>query len=199
MESEHETLGREEHERAIERRTVVEEKLRHDVRQMIEVLKVDIPAFMTREAKRRFTSSDIGERWDDAKLRAFKSDVAAAGERSAAQVASDLTPWDAWAWDPRRPFPEDPRGLEPNARVWSSVRKVGDELAGLLEKYGFPDAPAARESYKLPSYFVAGRFMKSLVESYWRGLQECVELSRLIEEAGSRERRDRLGGRWDKA
>src|SRR4051794_15254492 len=43
MPSEDQAYGREELTRAIERRSHVEEKLRHDAREMLEVLKVDIP------------------------------------------------------------------------------------------------------------------------------------------------------------
>lgn len=193
-------LTREEQRRAIERRSEVEEKLRRDVREMVEVLKIDVPAFFVRSAEKRFVSSpDVSEKWSDDQLRRFKKDVNDAGERVARELGKALEPWDAWAWDPRQTFPEDPKGLEPNARVWAHVKKVSDDLAALLEKNGYPDSPAARETYKLPSYFVGGRFMKSLVESYWRGLQEHFELTRIIDEAGSKERREKLKARWDKA
>jgi len=191
--------GREEHARAIERRKSVEQKLEYDVREMVEVLRVDVPKFFEREVKRRFAAWPEAERLTDEAVKKLKQDTASAGEHVAAELATELTPLAAWAWDPQRPFPEDPKGLEANPRVATVLRSIGDELAALLERHGLPEHETAKDSYKLPSYFVAGRFMKSLVESYWRGLLEYVELSRLIEEVGSRERRERQQARWDGA
>ncbi len=45
MEGRETPLGGDEYKRAVERRSVVEEKLRHDVREMLEVLKADVPGF----------------------------------------------------------------------------------------------------------------------------------------------------------
>ncbi|MBI3726441.1 hypothetical protein HY251_21165, partial [bacterium] len=91
------------------------------------------------------------------------------------------------------------RTLDPNPRVAAALARIGAGLAEVLARHGFPDAESAKDSWKLPSYFVAGRFMKSLVESYWRNLSELVELTKLIDESSSRERKDRLSGKWDKA
>src|SRR5262249_13735833 len=156
--------------------------------------------FFLREAKRRLgTALDVVERWDDAALARFKTDVKQGGERAAKDVVAALGSWDAWAWNARDPLPQEPKGLDANPRVHAALSKIGAELAAVLEKHGVPDAASAREAYKLPSYFVAGRFMKSLVESYWRGLNEHVELSRVIDEAGTKERRGKFEQRWEKA
>src|SRR5262245_55422886 len=131
-------LTRDEQRRAVERRSEVEEKLRRDVREMVEVLKIDVPAYFVRSAEKRFVSSpDVTEKWSDDQLRRFKKDIGDAGERVARELGNALEPWDAWAWDPREAFPDDPRGLEPNTRVWAHVKKVSDDLAALLERAGF--------------------------------------------------------------
>ena len=41
--------------------------------------------------------------------------------------------------------------------------------------------------------------MKQLVESYWRNLQEQVELTKLIDEVQNRDRKDKLTKKWDEA
>jgi hypothetical protein len=192
-------MDNEELARAVERRKSVEEKLRHDAKEMTEVLRSDIPTFFVREAKRRFVGWAEGEKWSDDQLKRFKTEMKAAGDKAANDLAQALASWDAWAWDTRNAFPENPTGLEANTRVWGRVRKVGEELANLLERHGLPDPGAAKDAYKLPAYFVAGRFMKSLVESYWRGLAEHAELGRFIEESSSKDRREKLSERWDRA
>ena len=194
------TIGRDEQGRAVERRTTVEEKIRHDVREMLEVFRADVPAFFQREARKRFVAhTDWAERLDDAKLAQLKRDVAAAAERAASEVVRALEPWELWAWDPRTPFPDSPRTLDPNPRVAAVLARIGASLAEVLERHGVPESESAKDAYKLPSYFVAGRFMKSLVESYWRNLQELVDLSKLIDESSHRDRRERSATRWDKA
>ncbi len=194
-----ELLGREEQARAQERKAAVLEKLRHDVKEMLEVLKADIPGFYAREGKRRFLAAhEFAEKLDDRKIAQLKKDVQAAGEKVAAEVVRALEPQDIWMWD-RSPLPDAPKTLDPNPRVASALARIGQGLAEVLSKHGLPDAESAKDSWKLPSYFVAGRFMKSLVESYWRNLQELVELTRLLDESSSRERRERLGNKWDKA
>lgn len=186
--------------RAVERRTTVEEKARHDVREMIEVLRADVPAFFQREARKRFVAhADWAERLDDAKLAKLKKDVHAAAEQTAADVARALEPWDLWAWDPRAPLPDSPRALDVHPRVAPVLARIGAGLADVLARHGVPESETARDSYKLPTYFVAGRFMKSLVESYWRNVQELVELGKLIDESSNRDRRERSAARWDKA
>lgn len=194
------SLGGDEVARAVERRTAVEEKLRHDVREMLEVLRADVPGFFVRETKRRFVAApELADRLDEAKIAHLKKDVQAAGERIAAEVTRALEAWDLWAWDARASFPEGPRSLDANPRVAAVLARIGPALVEALARHGFPDAESARDAYKLPSYFVAGRFMKSLVESYWRNLQEHVELTKLIEEARTRDQRERASRKWDGA
>jgi hypothetical protein len=193
-------INREEHARAVERRAAVEDKVRHDVREMLEVFRADIPLFFDREAKKRVVAApDFAEKLDDAKIGRLKHDVSAAAEKMAADVTAALGDQGLWSWDAKVPFPESPKSLDPNPRVAAVLAKIGAGLAEALGKHGVPDAESARGAYKLPSYFVAGRFMKSLVESYWRNLAELVELNRLIDESANRDRRERTANRWDKA
>jgi hypothetical protein len=194
------TLGRDEHARAVERRTIIEEKLRHDVREMLEVLKVDVPSFFGREAKRRFLGSpEFAEKLAADKIAALKRRVQETGDVTAADVVRALEDPATWAWDPNAPFPESPRSLDAHPRVAAVLSRIGLGLSQVLAQLGFPDAESAKDAYKLPSYFVAGRFMKSLVESYWRNLQEHVELTKLIDESSGRERREKLTKKWDDA
>jgi hypothetical protein len=193
-------IGHEDYERAVERRAVVEDKVRHDVREMLEVLRADIPNFFDLQTKKRFvTHLEFADKLDDAKVKKLRQDIHASAERTASEVVAALEPWDLWAWDARAPFPESPKSLDPNAQVSRVLARIGAGLAKTLADHGVPDADSARDAYKLPSYFVAGRFMKSLVESYWRNLQELVELNRLIDETAHRDRRERNASRWDKA
>jgi hypothetical protein len=193
-------LGRDEHARAIERRSVVEERLKRDVTSMLGVLKVDIPGFFVREAKRRFLAAgDFSEKLSADQVGKLKRQVQEAGELTAADVVRALEDPKLWAWDASTTLPENAKSLDPHPRVAPVLSRVGYGLAQVLEQLGFPDAESAKDSYKLPSYFVAGYLMKNLVESYWRDLQEHVELTRLIDESSGRERKDQLTKKWDDA
>jgi len=194
------TLGRDEHARAVERRSVVEERLRRDVKAMLEVFKADIPGFFVREAKRRFLAApEFSDSLAADQVGRLKRAVQEAGELTAADVVRALEDPKLWAWDPATPFPESARSLDPHPRVAPVLSRVGLGLSQVLAQLGFPDAESAKDAYKLPTYFIAGHMMKSLVEGYWRDLQEHVELTRLIDESTGRERRDRLVKKWDEA
>jgi hypothetical protein len=193
-------LGRDEHARAVERRSVVEEKLKDDVRKMLTVLRADVPGFFAREAKRRFIGApDFSDRLSKEQVARLKREVLAAGELTAADVVRALEDPAVWSWEAGAPLPEDPKTLEPNSKVSAVLSRIGLGLAQILGQLGFPDAEKAKESYKLPSYFIAGHFMKQLVESYWRNLQEQVELTKLIDEHQNRDRKDKLTKKWDEA
>jgi hypothetical protein len=195
-----ETLGRDEQARAIERRSVVEERLKKDVRSMLEVLKVDIPGFFAREAKRRFVAAaDFSERLSQEQVAKLKQKVKESGELTASDVLRALEDPKVWSWDAAAPLPDDGKSLDGHPRVAPILSRVGLGLSQVLGQLGFPDAETAKDAYKLPSYFVAGYLMKNLVESYWRDLHEYVELTRLIDESSGRERRDKLNKKWDEA
>ncbi len=195
-----ETLGKEEHARAVERRSVVEERLKRDVRSMIDVLKADIPGFFAREAKRRFlAAADFADKLSEDQVGKLKQRVQEAGAVTAADVARALDDPKTWAWDATTPLPEASKSLDAHPRVAPVLSRIGLGLSQTLAQLGFPDAESAKDAYKLPSYFVAGYLMTRLVENYWRDLQEQVELTRLIEESAGRERRDKLNKKWDDA
>lgn len=200
MNSENNVLGRDEHARASERRSVVEERLKKDVRSMVEVLRADIPGFFLREAKRRFLSAaDFAEKLGDEQVKKLKAKVQEAGEVTAADVVRALEDQKTWMWPHGAALPESPKSLDAHPRVAPILSRVGLALSQVLSQLGFPDAESAKDAYKLPSYFVAGYLMKNLVESYWRDLQEYVELSQLIDESAGKERRDKLTKKWDDA
>src|SRR5438309_5984134 len=106
MDGKDELLGREEQTRAQERRAAVEDKLRHDVREMLEVLKADIPGFFAREAKRRFLGApQFAERLTEEQVGRLKRQVQDAGDLTAADVVRALEDSKAWTWDANAPFP----------------------------------------------------------------------------------------------
>jgi len=194
------TLGQDEHARALDRQQVIEDRLRQDIRAMLDVLKADIPSFFAREAKKRFVAAaDFAEKLSPDQLAKFKRDITSVGNVTAADVVRSLEDPKVWAWEPNTPLPENPQGLEVHPRVGPVISRIGLGLAQVLSQLGFPDAESAKEAYKLPTFFVAGHLMKSRVESYWRNLQELVELTRLIDESTGRERREKLLRKWDEA
>lgn len=177
----------------------LEERLQRDVRDMLEVLRADVPAFFKRTVKASFEEADTADALDDARVRRLKKDT---DERALAvgnELARTLAPLDAWLrWDKPEPPPRDGKTLDPHPVVGPALAKVGDAVLALLESYGLP-RHRDRATYRLPSYFVAGHYMKSLVESFWQSLSLHHELRERAHTDEKQAARAKRRARWDQA
>ena len=82
-----------------ERIRVVEDKVQRDAREIVEVLKLDFPAFVERQAKERYTHAPQGFTLSKDELRAAKAAVAEAGRKAAAEIIPDLESPALWLDD----------------------------------------------------------------------------------------------------
>jgi hypothetical protein len=178
----------------------LEERLRRDVRDMAGVLRADVPTFLGRSVKAAFEESAAADALDDAAVKRLKEDTARTSRAVADDVGKTLERFELWTWDRADPPPRDARGLDANPEIAAVLRRVGEALGDLLERNGLPrNALGDRGAYRLPTYFVAGHFMKSLVESYWQTLTMHHELRQRIETSTQSDQRKRRRDRWDKA
>lgn len=178
----------------------LEERLRRDVRDMVEVLRADVPTFVSRTIKAVFEESPAADALDDVAVARLKADTAATAKSLGQDTADRLARFELWTWEKSDPPPRDARGLDANPEVAAVLHGVGEAIVDLLERHGLPRTAAGdRAAYRLPTYFVAGHFMKSLVESYWQTLAMHHELrSRVQSGAKDASRRSRRA-RWDGA
>ncbi len=177
----------------------VERRLRRDIADMVGVLEADVPAFVGRSVRRTFEQAPEADRVDDAAVKRLKEDTTRLGQELAAEVARELAGFEVWTWEAGWTLPsEPPEDLDAHPRVSEVLSRVGAAVRELLERHGLP-APAEATHYRLPAYFVAGHFMKSLVANYWRALADHEALRRALAEADQREAREARAARWDRA
>ena len=184
-----------------ERLRVVEEKVKRDAREIVEVLRADFPQFIRRQVRERFIGAkDFADSISDSRLKEIKSDVEATGAKVVAELIPPLEDWSIWISGASAvPPPPERRDLQANAEVESRIQRIGAELRALLERHGFPDLREEdfRRAYRLPSWFIAGRLLVSLVESYWRNVEELHAVREALDALRDRSLRKERADRWD--
>lgn len=177
----------------------LEERLRRDVRDMLEVLRADVPVFFRRAVKQAFEESDAADALDEAALRRLKADTERRADEAGRDLVSRLGPFEAWLQAAPAP-PKDARGLDEHPVVGPALGQVRAALRELLEAHGLPRAADdERLAYRLPTYFVAGHYMKSLVESFWQTLSLHQQLASQLAAGAKDDLRQQRRLRWDQA
>jgi hypothetical protein len=174
----------------------LKKRLARDVADMVKVLTADAPVFLKRPVRTVFERSDAADALDDAAVSALKAATDEASAHVEEELREALSLFDIWTWD-ETPVPTNPTGLDAHPRVAPVLAKVGEAVAKVLDAHGL--SPQAEITYQLPTYFVAGHFMKSLVADYWRVLADFHSLSVRLEEESQSDQRETRRARWDSA
>jgi hypothetical protein len=178
----------------------LEERLRRDARDMTEVLRADVPVFFVRAVRSAFEESPAADRLDDAALARLKAETTRRAQAATDALVRVLDDPTAWRWDRADAPPRDAKGLEPHPTVGPALARVGEAMGALLEEFGVGrDALGERAAYRLPSYFVGGHYMRSLVEGFWQALAAHHELAARLAEGESHDQRAARRSRWDQA
>jgi len=160
------------------------------------VLKADIEAFVARETKRAFlTRTDVAESMTAERVGVLKRRSAEVGKTLASALDQAIA--DPALWSPPPGEPSNPRDLVGIPEVWAKVEGAEKGLQAFLQEFGL--APAEPSPYKLPTYFVAGLYMPSLAEHYWRIVVETRELEDQQKKLTETSVRERLQAKWDGA
>lgn len=184
-----------------ERGKVLAEKVQRDMRELVDILKSDLPKFVERAVKERFIAApSFADAMSDADLKALKAAVVETGKKLVAEVATSLDELAIWV-DAPGPIPASAeRGeLRPNAEVYRRLQRAGAFVRDLLAAHKFPDLREAefQEAYRLPSWFIGGKYPKSVVQSYWRNLEEYQAVRDALVSMKDRDEKGRLASRWD--
>ncbi|MGH7296107.1 MAG: hypothetical protein ACRELB_14285, partial [Polyangiaceae bacterium] len=179
------------------------EKIRRDAREIVDVLRVDLPAFIKRYVKDRFLAAGaFADAIGDTQVKALKADVDETALKASAEIVPTLEDWPLWLAVPK-PFPAagERRDLSGHPDIQARIQKVGDHLRALLERHRFPEVRGEElnEAYRLPTWFIGGRLIVSLVESYWRNLEEFASVQSALTALNERDRRAKRSERWDGA
>ena len=149
-----------------------------------------------------FERSTEADALSDEQVKALKAATTEARDRITSQVIEALTPFEVWVWDDAWPaVPASCEDFSAHPRVSEILAKVGSELGELLGEHGLPSQRPNGEpyAYRLPSYFVAGHFMKSLVGTFWRAIGEHHRLNQRLGEVDQAEQRQSRLQRWEDA
>lgn len=180
--------------------TQLEERLQRDVSDMRQVLVTDVPTHVIRVVRSTYERSARADEMGAPAISALKQATEELAQTLAGEVGAALTDFQAWTWPDDESFPEDPSGLRDHPRVAEVLDRVEVAIVALLEQHEVPIKDlAGRGGYQVPSYFVAGHFMKSLVANYWRALRDYEELREKVSEAEHSDLRDARRKKWDQA
>lgn len=160
------------------------------------VLKADVEAFVVRETKKAFLSrTDVAETMSAERVGALKKRAVELGKGLANALDAAIADPALWTAPPGEPA--NPRDLVGVPEVWAKVEGVEKDLQAFLAEFGIAAADAPQ--YKLPAYFVAGLYMPSLAEHYWRIVVETRELEDQKKKLTETSVRERLQAKWDGA
>ncbi len=180
-----------------EKADLLREKILRDSQELTEILAEDLPKFLERQVKARFLDAfEFSDALDESQVKAIKDDVAATGQIAIDEIIPALKEDDIWL----NAHAGDEKLLEDNEAVWAEVQKICGYLAELLGRHSFPPSEQpVDDSYRLPTWFVGGRLCKSIVESYWRNVEDYRVLQKAIHTRGANERKKKLLAKWDAA
>ena len=168
-------------------------KLAQEVRS---VLAEDLVQYPLREVRRRFVSApDFAETLSDEQVAELKAELQAKAVEMRDRVIAALEDDQLWMevigpTGPGKSFAE-------NERLWAPTRQAAALVASVLERYGFPPGEGAPE-YRMPTWFINGKYLPGLAEKYWAKIAEIRELREQAAELEKGRVRESLGKRWDK-
>lgn len=160
------------------------------------VLKADVEAFVHRETKKAFLANpNVAASMETDKVSALKKRSVELGKSLAARIDTETA--DPALWTAPQAEPANPRDITEISDVWAKLQAVEKDLHAFLGEFGIAGAEAP--AYKVPAYFVAGLYMPSLAEHYWRTVQETRELEEQRDKLEETLVRDKLLAKWDEA
>lgn len=178
----------------------IHDRIRRNADDIRALLRDDLPAFVAREVKTHFVEqAELASRMTDVQVKALKEGTTRAGAALSAQVDASLEPLDAWLSGVQ--LPDGGRHLEQNPDLWTRIAgPAAEAVEELLHAHGFPrPADGYGVVYKEPARFIAGRYLPTLAERYWKLISE---LRRIEEQAAAQVQarsRSELARRWEDA
>jgi len=160
------------------------------------ILSDDILKYPAREVRRRFVGDPLfAESMDDSLVQKLKKELE---ERSVpvrdgimVQMGAD----DLWL-----------AGLEcegrgksfaENEKLWSPTTAAAELVREILTAYDFPLAEPPPDGYRMPTWFINGKYLPGMAEKYWGIIGEIREIRVRIREVEGGVQRESLGKRWD--
>lgn len=163
------------------------------------VLRLDLPAFVEREAKRAFMAAPaFAEGLSDDAIAAIKGDVARSAAEARDRILAALAVEDPWLAGAGQAGGEElSTSFEDNAALWQVIAGIDAAANDVLRRH-FPEPEGGHQArYRQPAFFVGGRHMKSVAEHYWRALRDVHDVRARRDQIEGARRAEGLRARWD--
>ena len=162
------------------------------------VLAEDLNQFPSREVRKRFVADPgFAATLDDATIAAIKTDLARRGAEVRDRVLAALEQPEPWLAGVACEGPG--KSLAENPTLWALTAEAAAVVRAALIEHRFPGAADADLEYRMPTWFIGGKFLPGLAEKYWAAIAELRELHERIAEVEQGRLRDGLAKRWDKS
>lgn len=166
--------------------------------EILPILSDDLGRFPEREIRKRFVSSpEFAETLDDATIARLKGEVSRRSLAMRDRVIALMNQDDRWlaVGDSAGPG----KSLAENEPLWEPTRAAADLVREILTAYGFPKPEEFPTEYRMPTWFIGGKYLPGLAEKYWACMAEVREVRARIREVEEGLVRNGLGRRWDRA
>ncbi len=166
--------------------------------EILPVLAEDLVRYPEREIRKRFVSSpEFAATLDDAAIARLKAEVSQRASAMRDRVMALLDEDERWLAGVAHEGPG--KSLAENARLWEATRAAVDLVRELLTAYGFPNPDEYPTEYRMPTWFIGGKYLPGLAEKYWACAAEIREVRARLREVEEALVRNDLGRRWDRA
>ncbi|NUN12287.1 MAG: hypothetical protein HUU55_01480 [Myxococcales bacterium] len=166
-------------------------------KEILAIFREDLPIFIEKEVKKRFLeAADFSIRLPKQRIIELRARTAAVAMQHVSVVEDALSGLEPWL---SAKGVESPRqSITDNPSVWGPIRAVEDATVALLDEFGFPKGPDGYGvHYEPPARFIGRKFLKTLVEHYWRSLEELEKLQMKAIQQDSARMRAELIRKWD--
>lgn len=164
--------------------------------EIMPVLAEDIGKFPEREVRKRFVANpEFAKVLDDATVASIKGVIARQVPEIRDRVIRAMEEEERWLCGIDYHGPG--KSLAENERLWEPTREVVEFVCKVLRDFGFPNPDEYPTEYKMPTWFIGGKYLPGLAEKYWACIAEVREARERIRELELAMLREDLGRRWD--
>lgn len=165
--------------------------------EVLPILAVDLARYPEREVRKRFVSNpEFADTLDDASIARLKAEISKRALEMRDRVVALMD--DDERWLAGVDFAGPGKSFAENPRLWDPTGLAVDLVRQLLTDYGFPKPEEYPTEYRMPTWFIEGKYLPGLAEKYWACMNEVREVRQRIREVEEGLVRNSLGRRWDR-
>ena len=168
-------------------------------KEALAALQEDMPKFPEREVKRRFLAAkDFARELPREKIAEIKKTLRERAAPLANEVLAEMEDETRWLAGLEH-LDSAGKSLADNPKLWEPTARLAEFVRTVLEAYGFPNANDPPVEYKMPPYFIKGKYLPSLAEKYWGLLRELADVRARLEDLQEYKTKEELARKWEEA